>query len=48
MLFDHKHLLGIEPLSKQDILTILDTAESFVEISTSNSAVRSKERRKRT
>ncbi len=32
--FDHKHLLGIEPLSKQDILTILDTAESFVEIST--------------
>lgn len=34
MPFDHKHLLGIEPLSKQDILTILDTAESFVEIST--------------
>ncbi len=34
MPFDHKHLLGIEPLSKLDILTILDTAESFVEIST--------------
>ena len=32
--FDHKHLLGIEPLSKQDILTVLNTAESFVEIST--------------
>lgn len=34
MLFDHKHLLGIEPLSKEDIWTILDTAESFIEIST--------------
>jgi len=32
--FDHKHLLAIEPLSKEDILTILDTAESFLEIST--------------
>jgi aspartate carbamoyltransferase catalytic subunit len=32
--FDHKHLLDIESLSKQDILMILDTAESFVEIST--------------
>lgn len=34
MLFNHKHLLGIEPLSKEDIWTILDTAESFIEIST--------------
>jgi aspartate carbamoyltransferase catalytic subunit len=32
--FNHKHLLGIESLSKEDILTILDTAESFIEIST--------------
>jgi len=32
--FQHKHLLGIETLSKKDILTILDTAESFLEIST--------------
>lgn len=32
--FDHKHLLGIEPLSDEDILTILETAESFLEIST--------------
>jgi aspartate carbamoyltransferase catalytic subunit len=32
--FQHKHLLGIEALSKEDILTILDTAESFLEIST--------------
>lgn len=34
MSFQHKHLLGIETLSKEDILTILDTAESFLEIST--------------
>ena len=34
MPFDHKHLLGIETLSKDDILTILDAAESFLEIST--------------
>ena len=34
MFFNHKHLLGIESLSKEDILTILDTAESFIEIST--------------
>lgn len=33
MPFDHKHLLGIEPLSTEDILTILDAAESFLEIS---------------
>jgi aspartate carbamoyltransferase catalytic subunit len=32
--FQHRHLLGIETLSKEDILTILDTAESFLEIST--------------
>lgn len=33
MPFDHKHLLGIEPLTKGDVLMVLDTAESFVEIS---------------
>lgn len=32
--FKQKHLLGIEPLSVGDIELILDTAESFVEIST--------------
>jgi len=32
--FHHKHLLGIEPLSKEEILQILDTAESFMEVST--------------
>lgn len=34
MLFKHKHLLGIGNLSPSDILTILDTAESFLDIST--------------
>jgi aspartate carbamoyltransferase catalytic subunit len=34
LFFEHKHLLGIETLSKEDIETILDTAESFIEIST--------------
>ena len=34
MPFDHRHLLEIKSLSKQDISTILDAAESFVEIST--------------
>ncbi len=29
----HKHLLGIEPLEPEEILLILDTAESFLEIS---------------
>jgi len=33
LLFDHQHLLGIEALTKKDIGTILDTAESFTEIS---------------
>jgi aspartate carbamoyltransferase catalytic subunit len=33
LLFDHQHLLGIEALTKEDIETILDTAESFTEIS---------------
>ncbi|MCP2520583.1 aspartate carbamoyltransferase catalytic subunit [SCandidatus Aminicenantes bacterium Aminicenantia_JdfR_composite] len=33
MAFNHKHLLGIKDLNKEDILTILDTAESFREIS---------------
>jgi len=28
-----KHLLGIEPLSKEDIFTVMETAESFLEIS---------------
>jgi aspartate carbamoyltransferase catalytic subunit len=31
--FRHRHLLGIEPLSREDILQILDLAETFVEIS---------------
>jgi len=30
----HKHLLGIEPLDSDEIRLILDTAESFLEIST--------------
>lgn len=34
MPFRHEHLLDIESLSEKDILTILDTAESFLEIST--------------
>lgn len=33
MRFQRKHLLGLEDLSKDDIEYILDTAESFVEIS---------------
>jgi aspartate carbamoyltransferase catalytic subunit len=32
--FKHKHLLGIQDLSPDEILTVLDTAESFIEIST--------------
>jgi len=31
--FPHRHLLGIEPLSADDIVQILDLAETFVEIS---------------
>jgi aspartate carbamoyltransferase catalytic subunit len=31
--FRHRHLLGIEPLSAEDITQILDLAETFVEIS---------------
>lgn len=34
MEFHHKHLLGIEPLTADDIQAILDTAESMAEIST--------------
>ena len=34
MAFRHKHLLGIQPLTSSEIRTILDTAESFLEIST--------------
>jgi len=34
MNFTHKHLLGIEELSRAEISTILDTAESLAEIST--------------
>lgn len=34
MAFKHKHLLGIQDLSPDEILTVLDTAESFIEIST--------------
>jgi aspartate carbamoyltransferase catalytic subunit len=32
--FKHKHLLGIQSLTSSEIITILDTAESFYEIST--------------
>jgi len=32
--FKHKHLLGIQDLTSSEIITILDTAESFYEIST--------------
>jgi aspartate carbamoyltransferase catalytic subunit len=34
MAFGHKHILGINELSREDIVTILDTAESFKEINT--------------
>jgi aspartate carbamoyltransferase catalytic subunit len=34
MAFGHKHILGIKELSREDIVTILDTAESFKEINT--------------
>ena len=34
MSFPHKHILGTEQLSKEDIQTILDTADSFKEINT--------------
>ncbi|AJF06680.1 aspartate carbamoyltransferase catalytic subunit [Geoalkalibacter subterraneus] len=34
MAFRHKHILGIEQLSKEDIGFILDTADSFKEINT--------------
>ena len=33
MAFNHKHILGIEQLSAEDLTLILDTAESFKEIS---------------
>jgi aspartate carbamoyltransferase catalytic subunit len=32
--FKHKHLLGIQTLTSSEIITVLDTAESFYEIST--------------
>lgn len=32
MAFGHRHILGIEPLSREDIYTILDTADGFKEI----------------
>ena len=32
MEFRHKHILGINELSREDIVTILDTADSFKEI----------------
>jgi aspartate carbamoyltransferase catalytic subunit len=31
--FAHRHLLGIEPLTRNDLVTVLDLAEQFVEIS---------------
>ena len=33
IIFPHRHLLGIEPLSAQDIVQILDVAEEAVEVS---------------
>ena len=30
MSFDHRHLLGIEPLRPDEIVTILDLAENYV------------------
>jgi aspartate carbamoyltransferase catalytic subunit len=32
-IFPHKHLLGIEPLSRQDILAVMDLAQKLLEIS---------------
>lgn len=34
--WNRKHLLGLEDLSREEILAILDTAESFAEVSTRN------------
>lgn len=34
MAFKHKHLLGIQTLTASEIMTVLDTADSFFEIST--------------
>lgn len=34
MEFNHKHLLGIQDLDATEIMTVLETAESFLEIST--------------
>ena len=34
--WNRKHLLGLEDLSREEIIAILDTAESFAEISTRN------------
>src|SRR5690242_10071424 len=34
MVWNRKHLLGLEDLSREEILGILDTAESFAEVST--------------
>ena len=34
MAFGHRNLLGIQNFSRSDILTVLDTAESMLEIST--------------
>ena len=33
MSWKHKHLLGLENLSRQDIETVLETAKSFKEVS---------------
>jgi aspartate carbamoyltransferase catalytic subunit len=32
--FRHRHLLGIEPLSREDLLQVIDLSETFVEINT--------------
>ena len=34
MILERKDILGIKELSKDEILLILDTADSFIEIST--------------
>src|SRR5688500_18107065 len=33
MAFSHRHLLGIEPLSRDDIVQVLDLAQTFLEVS---------------
>ena len=39
MSFKHKHILGIEQLSKEDIQLILDTGDAFKEINSRDALV---------